>query len=131
LYILVAFFARQVSHILSKRAVSPETGQEPRSLSKIAPQSRICVKSWTVLLSGAVLNWLVEPTAGQDMCRQRGQIDWQITTCMVCSVPLMPASAENISQQSISASVEEGKQGGTFIASYQFAPEMEWSPLSC
>ena len=52
--------------------------QWTRSLSKIAPQSRICAKSWTVLLSGAVLNWLVEPTAGQDMCRQQGQIDWQI-----------------------------------------------------
>jgi hypothetical protein len=39
-----------------------------------------------------------------------------------------PSSAEILSQQSISASAEEGKQNGIFIASRQFAPVLEWSP---
>jgi len=26
-----------------------------------------------------VLNWLVKPTAGQDMCHQRGHFEWQTT----------------------------------------------------
>src|SRR2546430_13197574 len=53
--------------------------QRTQSLSKVAPQSRIYVKSRTISLSGVALNWSHKPTAGQDMCHQRGHFDCQIT----------------------------------------------------
>jgi hypothetical protein len=49
------------------------------TLSKIAPQSHKCVKSWSILLSEMVLNWLYKPTAGHLMRQQPGQLDCQIT----------------------------------------------------
>src|SRR2546427_219873 len=65
--------------IQAEKPISARMDQWTRSLSKVALQSQICVKSRAIPLSGAVLNWLYKPTAGQDMRHQKGQIDCQIT----------------------------------------------------
>ena len=65
--------------IQAEKPISARMDQWTRSLSKVALQSQICVKSRAIPLSGAVLNWLSKPTAGQDMRHQKGQIDCQIT----------------------------------------------------
>jgi len=56
------------------------------TLSKIAPQSRLCVKSWTILYSDVALNWLGKPTAGKDMRHRSGHLDWQITTAIITTI---------------------------------------------
>jgi len=89
-----AIFSRFFYHILSgltpfvssqsmqkrmEKPTSVEMDQWTRSLSKGAPQSRLCVKSRTILHLDAALNWLSRPTAGQDICHWRGQNRCQIT----------------------------------------------------
>src|SRR5260370_35088227 len=56
------------------------------TLSKIAPQSRLCVKSWTILYSDVALNWLGKAPAGQDMRQRSGHLDWQITTAIITAI---------------------------------------------
>src|SRR5450755_4269644 len=63
----------------AKRRTSARMDQWTRSLSKVAPQSRICVKTWTLPYSGQAFDRLYRPTAGQDMRHQRGHFQWQTT----------------------------------------------------
>jgi hypothetical protein len=79
--------------------------QWTRSLSKGALQSRICVKTKMLPRSGVALNRLYKPNPGQDICRWRGQTNWQITVEKVMCVPTLPphqrhASCDQVSRRS-------------------------------
>jgi hypothetical protein len=63
------------------RATGPMDTISVKSCATVASMSQ----KQTISLSGAVLNWLYKPTAGQDMRHQKGQIDCQITQALCFS----------------------------------------------
>ena len=80
--------------VQAKRVISASMDQWTGTLSKIAPQSHLCVESWTIPYSDVALTWLGKPPAGQDMRQQSGHLDWQITQAYHsnASSPVLPFS---------------------------------------
>src|SRR5450755_2592442 len=66
----------------AKRVIFASMDQWTGTLSKMAPQSRLCVKSWTISYSDVALNGFGKPPAGQDMRQRSGHLHWQITKTM-------------------------------------------------
>src|SRR5260370_17245628 len=87
---LTPFVSSQSMQKRMEKPTSVEMDQWTRSLSKGAPQSRLCVKSRTILHLDAALNWLSRPTAGQDICHWRGQNRCQITQVLSAEVNTQP-----------------------------------------
>src|SRR5450759_23166 len=65
--------------IQAEKSISARMDQWAGNLSKVALQSRLCVKSRVLPYSDMALDWLVKPTTGQVMCHQRGHFEWQTT----------------------------------------------------
>src|SRR5450755_3354674 len=86
----------------AKRRTSARMDQWTRSLSKVAPQSRICVKTWTLPYSGQAFDRLYRPTAGQDMRHQRGHFQWQ-TTDAVLLFARDPGDLDESKQETVAA----------------------------
>jgi|SRR5450755_2168515 len=82
--------------IQAEKSISARMDQWAGNLSKVALQSRLCVKSRVLPYSDMALDWLVKPTTGQVMCHQRGHFEWQtIPSAPFRGVMQKPPTSDN------------------------------------